>query len=188
MGLDPLPREQLHRVIGPSVWHSAPNVLAERGRGTPEDLEEFLDRFRTAIHEVEVTEALAYEGVEDVLHRVAAADRRLAVVTSKPMQATSRILPALGIADLFVHVEAPDQASTEVKVETMARAVEALALGTDDAVLVGDRRHDVEAGAAHGIATIGVTWGGLGQRAELEDAGAALIVDTPGQLAEALGV
>lgn len=188
MGLDPLPHEQLHRVIGPPLRHSAPEVLAERGRDTAEDLDEFLDRFRTAIHEVEVTEALAYEGVEDVLHRVAAADRRLAVVTSKPMQATSRILPALGIADLFVHVEAPDQASTEVKVETMARAVEALALGTDDAVLVGDRRHDVEAGAAHGIPTIGVTWGGLGHRAELEDAGAALIVDTPGQLAEALGV
>jgi phosphoglycolate phosphatase len=44
--------------------------------------------------------------------------------------------------------------------------------------MVGDREHDVFAAARHGIPTVGVLWG-YGGRAELEAAGAALLIETP---------
>ena len=53
-------------------------------------------------------------------------------------------------------------------------------------VMVGDRLHDVHGAAAHGLPTIGVSWGGTAEPGELEEAGAAAIVDTPAELAALL--
>jgi phosphoglycolate phosphatase len=50
-------------------------------------------------------------------------------------------------------------------------------------VLVGDRHHDVEGAAAHGVPTIGVTWG-YAEPGELS--GARLIVEDIDELAQAL--
>lgn len=186
MGLDPLPADELHRVIGPPMQHVAHELLAERGRSGEDAYDEVVARFRAAITEREVVEAVAYDGVVDVVRAVHATGRRMAVVTSKPMEATVRVLPALGIVDLFVHVEAPPQAAPEEKTATMARAVGALGIDPDDTVMVGDRHHDVVSAAAHGVPTVGVTWGGHGTRAELDGAGAALVVDVPDELRAAL--
>lgn len=45
------------------------------------------------------------------------------------------------------------------------------------AVMIGDRRYDIEGAAAEGIASIGVLWG-YGSREELAAAGAGQIVGT----------
>jgi phosphoglycolate phosphatase len=52
-------------------------------------------------------------------------------------------------------------------------------------VLVGDRLHDVEGAAVHGVPTIFVEWG-YGSPAE--QAGAVAVVATPAELADQLGV
>jgi phosphoglycolate phosphatase len=71
---------------------------------------------------------------------------------------------------------------TETKAATVARALSALGLGPGaDAVLVGDRRHDVEGAHANGIRCIGVLWG-IGDRAELEAAGADAVIGSPSVL------
>jgi phosphoglycolate phosphatase-like HAD superfamily hydrolase len=48
-------------------------------------------------------------------------------------------------------------------------------------VAVGDTPYDVEAAARLGLACVGLLTGGY-SRAELEEAGAALVVDTPADL------
>ena len=188
MGLPTLPVEQLNRVIGPPMLVAAPQLLAERGRDDAEAFEEFVARFREAITAVEVEQALAYPGTVELLHALHDAGRRLAVVTSKPMQAAVRVVPALGIADLFVHVEAPDRRDPEAKTVTLARALAALDLPGHETVLVGDRHHDVEAGLAHDVATIGVTWGGFGTAEELTGAGAVTVIERPEELPPLLGL
>lgn len=188
MGLAPLPADELHRVIGPPMQHVAPELLAERGRTGEAAYDEVVRRFRAAIHDVEVARAAPYPGTLDVVRAVHAAGRRMAVVTSKPLESARRVLPALGIDELFVHLEAPPQAAPEVKADTMARAVARLGVDPTDTVMIGDRHHDVVAAAAHDVPTIGVTWGGHGTRDELAQAGAALMVDAPTELAAALGV
>jgi phosphoglycolate phosphatase len=51
--------------------------------------------------------------------------------------------------------------------------------------MVGDRHHDVDAGKAHGLRTIGVLWG-IGDVDELRGAGADDLVATPAELVELL--
>ena len=51
--------------------------------------------------------------------------------------------------------------------------------------MVGDRDHDVEGALHNGIDCIGVTWG-FGSPAELTDAGAAVLVDSPADVVAAV--
>jgi len=48
--------------------------------------------------------------------------------------------------------------------------------------MIGDRRHDIEAGRVFGLRTVGVTWG-FGSRDELIESGADTIVDDPSEIA-----
>ena len=97
----------------------------------------------------------------------------LALATSKARQFVAPLLEHFGID--FAVVSAPELA--EPKAETVARAQEAL--GAHDAVVVGDRRYDIEAARANGLRAIGVTWG-IGDRDELR--GADIIVERPAEL------
>lgn len=51
----------------------------------------------------------------------------------------------------------------------------------ESSIMVGDTAFDVIGAAAHGIPTIGVSWG-YGDIAEMKSAGAAAIADTPAAL------
>jgi phosphoglycolate phosphatase len=53
------------------------------------------------------------------------------------------------------------------------------------AMMIGDRRHDVDGANAHGLPTLGVLWG-YGSRQELEAAGAHAVIETVADLHEAI--
>ncbi len=69
----------------------------------------------------------------------------------------------------------------EDKGDLIGHILEVEGLDPADVCMVGDREHDVRAASRHGIPTVGVLWG-YGGRAELEAAGAALIVASPAEL------
>lgn len=70
----------------------------------------------------------------------------------------------------------------EDKGELIAHLLAVEGLQPGEVSMVGDRKHDVIAAARHGIPTIGVLWG-FGGREELTNAGAALLIDRPDELA-----
>jgi phosphoglycolate phosphatase len=122
---------------------------------------------------------------------VAALARRrpLAVATAKPVEFAGPILERLGLAGLFRAVAGPPLAAPagEPKARIVARALEALGLSDGaKAALVGDRHHDVEAGRALGLATVGVLWGS-GSAQELSAAGAGFLARTPSDLLALFG-
>ena len=69
------------------------------------------------------------------------------------------------------------------KAEEVAEAFAALSV--DRAVMVGDRRFDLEGARANGLQSIGVLWG-IGERPELVDAGADRLIERPDQLPDAV--
>jgi len=56
-----------------------------------------------------------------------------------------------------------------------------LGIATDDFVFVGDSPMDMKCGLGAGMTPVGVTWG-FRERATLEEAGAKVLIDTPGEL------
>jgi phosphoglycolate phosphatase len=110
---------------------------------------------------------------------------RLAVATSKPLAFAEPLLVALDLRGALDHVAAPDLgAYHEDKAATIRSALHAL--GTQRAVMVGDRSFDIIGAHACDIRAIGVSWG-IGTRDELADANADRIVGEPGELPGVVG-
>ena len=80
------PADELHRVIGPPMQHIATELLAERGVHGEAAYDEVVRRFRTAIANIEVEQAVAYDGIVEVVRALHDDGRRLAIVTSKPIE------------------------------------------------------------------------------------------------------
>ena len=101
-------------------------------------------------------------------------------------RAAEPLLVALGLREHFAVVAGPSlDARAEDKSVTLGRPLASLAAGRSR--MVGDRRYDVAAAHAHGLAAVGVTWG-IGDEAELRAAGAEVIVHSPRELPAALGL
>jgi len=107
----------------------------------------------------------------------------LAITTSKSEVQAVRILQHLGIADLFATITGSSEDETRsAKADVVAEALVRLRAANVDlsnTVLVGDRHHDIEGAAEHGIPTIMVEWG-YGSPAEA--AGAIHVVHSMEQL------
>ncbi len=150
---------------------------------SPEVAKTAVAAYRERYNEVGWKENLLFDGIPAVLKALGDAGRKLGVASSKPKVFVERILNLFDIAQYFDVVSG---ATLDGKVSTKAQVLDCAlnGLGVTDkaqAVLVGDRMHDVEGAKAHGIDCVGVTFG-FGGRQELAEAGAAHIVDTMDEL------
>lgn len=179
-GLPPLADDELLWLIGPPLLTGFAELLRRLG-GDPGRAADLLDAYRLDYRETMFDRTLVFPGMVAVLEALAARGP-VCVVTSKPVALAAPLLDHLGLGPLLGHVEGPAlSAGDEPKTVTLGRARATLEIGT----MVGDRHHDVEAGRAHGMRTVGVTWG-IGTLDELSEAGADRIVSSPAALLEAL--
>jgi len=185
-GVAPLAPGELQALIGPPLKIGLAGHLDRVGADLG-IVDSLIASYRERYAPLSVELATSYPGVPDAVAALAAAGRRLAVVTSKPQVFAVPILEALGLDRHLEVMVGPGTDEIEPKVVTMARALELL--GPIDAaasVMVGDRHHDVEAAHAHGLRAIGVLWG-FGTEDELRAAGAHAVVADAAELLTALG-
>lgn len=120
-----------------------------------------------------------YEGIPELLTELQAAGCMLAMATSKPEPFARQIAEHFRLADRFTLIGGATMDGTRTAKRDVVRYVLG-ALDVEDptaAVMIGDRRYDIEGAAAEGIASIGVLWG-YGSREELAAAGVGQIVGT----------
>jgi phosphoglycolate phosphatase len=187
-GLPPMPDAELEWLIGPPLRTGFAELCRRVGRADPGGAlaQALLDAYRADYHDTMLDHTPLVPGVETLV-RSLSASRPVGVVTSKPRVLALEILEHHGLLEVFSVVEGPtfDEAD-ESKVDTLGRALVELD-GLSASTMVGDRHHDIEAGRAHGLRTIGVTWG-IGSAAELGEAGADTIVSSVDELASELGL
>ena len=185
-GLAPMPDAELEWLIGPPLRSGFAELCRRVGRddGDGSAAQALLDAYRADYHETMLERTPLVDGMGELLVRLAG-QRPIGVVTSKPRSLAVEILTHHGLLPLMTVVEGPsfDEAD-EPKTETLGRALASLD-GVRASTMVGDRHHDIDAGRAHGLRTIGVTWG-IGSAAELGEAGADAIVDSVAALEEEL--
>jgi phosphoglycolate phosphatase len=176
------PAAELERWIGP------PLIAAFAELAGPERADACLASYRGRYVHSSLVETTVVPGALDALAAVAA-HVPVAVATSKPRAFAEPLCERLGLAPHLQAIAGPElDAPDEIKAVTVTRALAALGLAPGAAApLVGDRRHDVEAARANGLACVGVLWG-IGDEAELRTAGADPIVADPADLPAALHV
>ncbi|OBI78104.1 HAD-IA family hydrolase [Mycobacterium sp. E740] len=131
-----------------------------------------------------------FDGIPELLADLRAAGVRLAVATSKAEPTAQQILAHFGLADCFeVIAGASVDGSRASKVDVVAHALAQLGDLPERVLMVGDRCHDVEGAAAHGIDTVVVGWGyGKGDFDEPDATPTLAHVSTVAGLREVLGV
>ena len=101
-----------------------------------------------------------FDGIAQLLADLRAADVLLAVATSKLEPTARRILAHFELEQYFeVVAGASPDGSRKTKEEVLAHALAQLQPLPERVLMVGDRSHDVDGAAAHGIDAVVVGWG-----------------------------
>lgn len=177
MGLESPELSELERYIGPPLIKSFGEYFSE------EDAKRAVEYYRERFRDVGIFENGVYDGIEEMLKTAKESGKKLALATSKPQHFAEIIMEHYGLAQ-YMDVQVGSRGDGQTKADVI-RQVFAEA-GLDDttkhqAIMVGDRLHDVEGAKECGIECIGVRFG-YAKENELEDAGADYIVATPDEL------
>ena len=152
--------------------------------GVPADKVEEADTvFRSRYLTVGKFENSPYDGIVNMLEELVSNGKRLFIATSKPEKIAKEILSHFNLEGYFENIcGATMDGSRDSKESVIAYLLsETKELGS--VVMVGDTDFDVIGAKAHGISTIGVSWG-YGKVSDMEQAGAKAIAHTPAELFE----
>lgn len=184
----PYPEYRVFRsFIGPSLYDS---FVREFGMDDAK-AKEMVAKYRERYNVVGLFEAEVYDGVADTLCALKEKGCILSVATSKPTEPTLRILEKFGVGKYFDVVVGsnPDGTGSDKK-HIISQVLESFKknhgltedmIKSNQVVMIGDRRYDIEGGKACGLQTIGVLYG-YGSREEFEAAGADNIVESPEEI------
>ena len=185
MGLAAPPRTQLRRYLGPPLLSTFGELLGF----SPEDTVRAIEIYREEYHRIGAFTGTPFPGVAELITEARDNGIITALATSKAETAARLVTEHFQLDGLFdVYGTASDDEVRKTKSDVLEFVFEQLgdrADARERIVLVGDRIHDVEGAAAHGVESILVTWG-YGTPAEWAVATAS--VTTPEELRAALGV
>ena len=184
-GKTPPTRAELVHWIGPPMFQSF-QVTAGM---TPDEASEAVSFYRTlGKADGYTTGAKLFDGVGELIEEVAAAGVRQATASSKPEIQVDALMDHFELAPHLTAIvgATQDERTLSDKADIVAEALRRLAaagVDTSRPVLIGDRHHDVEGGAAHDVPVVFVRWGFSWPH---EAAGAQAAVDTVAELRDLL--
>lgn len=173
----PVPdRETMRQFVGPPLRDTFIKF------GVPADkTEEAITVYRSRYLPIGKYENEPYSGIRELLERLQADGHRLYVATSKPESTALDILTRFDLARYFDRIcGATMDGSRDEKSQVIAYLLEQTP-EAGSAIMVGDTAFDVLGAAAHGIPTVGVSWG-YGEARDMESAGAKAIAHTMDEL------
>ena len=187
--------EKKRQFIGPPLTIGFSELYGLSG----DDLNEAVRTYREYYVGGGYKDAPLYDGIEETLLRLRDEGMLLMIVTSKPKYIAQLVADYHRMERYISAVIGPTEekmkSGKEDLIETAAEEV-IRQLGDDtltvsdiyrDAVMIGDRKYDMEAAKNLGLMAIGALYG-YGTREELQSAGADFIAETPWDIAGLLGV
>lgn len=183
-GLAERAHDELVGYLGPPI-HGTLHELV--GEDEHELVASLLTAYRARYREHGLGETPVFAGIPELLAALRDGGLPLVVCTTKAQILAEPLLEAVDLRAFFdAVIGTPADMNEEPKTVTLARALERLPAGVQHPVMIGDRRHDIEAAHANGLPGIGVLWG-IGDEAELRTAGADALVSRPHELLGSLG-
>jgi phosphoglycolate phosphatase len=180
-GRRPPTRAELAHWIGPPMYESFQVNVGM----TPEQSTEAVAFYRRLGKEDGYTTgAKLFPGIAELITDVAAAGIPQATASSKPEVQVDALMDHFDLSPSLTAIvgATPDERTLSAKSDIVAEALRRLAAAGADIsrpVLVGDRHHDVDGGAEHGVPVIFVRWGFSWPH---ESEGAQAVVDDVDQL------
>lgn len=173
--------ETLRWVIGPPILKSIGKLVGEESGSL---FNAVVASYRERYGRIGLFENEVYPEIESTLTELTANGHVLHVATSKATIYSVRIIDHFDLAKFFVTVDGSELDGTRAdKTSLIAHILEREGIAPADAVMIGDREHDMIGAKANGVSGIGVLWG-YGSEEELNSAGAFICIHSPRGLAE----
>ena len=178
-GITVADKRELYDFIGPPL----PESYMRRFGMDEQTALEATEHYREYFGVKGLLENEVYPGIEDLLCQLQAHGKTLLVATSKPEVFATRILAHFDLAKYFTVIAgAPLHPPKGYgKADVIREALDRAGISANNAIMVGDRKHDVLGAHKIGIPAIGVLYG-YGDRAEHEACGADYIAATVAEL------
>ncbi len=175
MGISKWADEDLKFIVGPPLI----KTFTEDFQMNQEDAQRALGFFRERYATVGLFENKVYDGIPEMLEELKKKGKCLVVATSKKEETAVRILKHFEIDGYFDIIGGDNrEIGRDTKAKVIEYVLESLGAKKEDAIMVGDRKFDVEGAHLVGIPCIAVEFG-YGNRAEFEAYGADYIAETP---------
>ena len=173
-GIEVEDRQELYKFIGPPLYESFMKYYGF----SQEKAETAVSFFREYFRDTGIFENEVYGGITDLLDKIKNSGRKIILATSKPEEFAKRVLSHFGLDKYFDFVAGATMDSSRVeKSDVIAYAIKESGCTGENAVMIGDRLHDILGAKENGLDSIGVLFG-YGSREELEEAGADYIAET----------
>jgi phosphoglycolate phosphatase len=173
MGYYDVNLEELTKFIGPPLVES----FVEYYNFSEEEADQAVQYYREYFKDRGIYENKIYSGIEELLKVLKENGKELIVATSKPTVFAEVIIDHFNLTRYFSGVIGSNLDGTRVKkAEVIEAALKEIGItNKEDAVMIGDRKHDIIGAKENGIDSIGVEYG-YGNYDELKKAGADFIV------------
>jgi HAD superfamily hydrolase (TIGR01549 family) len=175
------PLWRLHRAIGMGGDKLVAHVAGEETEAQHGD--KLRDAWREEYLEIRA-EVQPLPGAADLVRRLSAAGYRVALASSGDPEFAREAIDLLGIGDRIEALTTSEDVDASKPDPDLLQATLDRIGEVDGSVFVGDTPYDVEAAGRVGMGCIAVLTGGF-SRAELTDAGAALVVESLAELVDA---
>jgi phosphoglycolate phosphatase len=185
-GAAPLSEEAIGRMVGGGAAQLVARALAAARLDAP--LDEALARF-LASYDLRLTNyTRPYPGIPELLGELSARQVTMALLTNKPLNASNRILDALGLGAYFrLRVGGDGPWPRKPAPEGLQFLMNEEAAGPADTVLVGDSTVDLQTARNAGVRICLARYGfGFADLAPDALRGDELIVDQPGEITQAV--
>ena len=180
MGKPSPDREDLRWCIGPPLRKSFARLLGSDDKALAERA---LMIYRERFGSIGLFENKVYEDIPEVLDTLKKNGHVLFVATSKPAVYAVRIIDHFDLKRFFKNVYGSELNGTRGdKKDLISHILEKEAIDSSEAIMIGDRKHDMIGAAANVVRAVGVLWG-YGTKEELEQSGACTCLEQPRELA-----
>lgn len=173
----PIPSDtEMRTFVGPPLHESFVRF------GVPkEEAENAIKIYRSRYIPIGKFENHPYDGIRELLEKLCADGHKLYVATSKPETMSVEILEHFDLAKYFTIICGATMDTSRSSKEAVIAYLLDKTGHMDNTVMVGDTAFDVIGAKAHGIPTIGVSWG-YGQIEDMVQSGAVSIAHTAEEL------
>ena len=180
LGHDPAAAGDLTWAVGPPIRVSIQRLLERYGDAR---VDQAVDIYRAHYSAAALYDCSVFPGVAAMLDRLLHAGLTLYIATSKRRDFAERVMEHLALRRYVRAVYGAEPGGgLDDKRDLLAHILSTEVLAASGAVMLGDRLHDIHAAKANAIRSIGALWG-YGGRAELTEAGADALAETPDDVA-----
>ena len=179
--LPPPARQATRRVVGLSLLEAVRMLHPEGAPGLHREMAEEYKRAFQRLRADAMAEEPLFDGIADVLDRLAGAGWLLGIATGKSNRGLDFCLERHGLRDRFVTLQTADLHPSKPHPAMALQAMAEAGAIPGASVMIGDTSYDIVMAKAAGMPAIGVAWG-YHDAAELLAEGADRVAEHPDEL------